>query len=269
MGVSSTGVAVYHTCHAGGVSARDTPNREAATDGRMRGGTAFGGSFAEHMAYADQGMSRNRMMALGAVVLLHVLLGYVFVSGLALKAVKVITGPIETFEVKEEAPPPEEPPPPPPKLEDIPPYVPPPDVVIETAAPPPPTITTQTTVATPEPPRVAPPAPPAQPAPPAPPAIAPTPSVPNARTNTISEDDYPDASRRAEEQGVVRVQYTVTPDGRASACTVVQGSGFSRLDEATCRIVERRFRFRPATREGQPVAETKQQNVRWQLRDAR
>lgn len=212
------------------------------------------------MAYADEGMSKNRMVAFGAVAILHVLLGYAFVTGLALKAVKAIVNPLETVNVKEEAPPPDEPPPPPPKEVEIPPYVPPPEVSVIQDAPAP-TITTQSTISSPEPPRFAPPAPPA------PPAVRPTPATPRGRGNVISEDDYPDASRRAEEQGVVRVSYVVDTEGKVSSCTVTQSSGSPRLDDTTCKIIMRRFRFNPATVNGQPVPETKTQPVRWQLRD--
>jgi len=216
------------------------------------------------MAYADEGISSKRLVSLGIVALLHVGLGYAFVSGLALKAVKVVTGPLETFEVEEPTVPEEEPPPPPPELEEIPPYVPPPEVQIETAAPPPPTISTQTVVQTPEPPRVVVAPPP--PAPPAPPARPDTTAQPQGNRSKITTDDYPEASIRAEEQGVVRVTYDVSVDGRASNCRVAQSSGHSRLDARTCELIERRFRFRPATRAGTPVPEQgKAQTVRWQL----
>lgn len=204
------------------------------------------------------------MVALGLVALLHVFLGYAFITGLALKAVKAIVNPLETVNVKEEAPPPDEPPPPPPKDIEIPPFVPPPEVSVQSDAAP--TITVQQQVAQPEPPRFVAPAP----APvAAPPASPPTAATPKGRGNTISEDDYPDASRRAEEQGVTRVSYTIDPTGKVSACTVTQSSGSPRLDDATCKIIIRRFRFNPATRDGQPIAETKTQPVRWQLKDAR
>jgi protein TonB len=214
------------------------------------------------MAYADEGMSKNRMIAFGIVGILHVGLGYAFVTGLALKAVKAIVNPLETVNVKEEAPPPEEPPPPPPQEVEIPPFVPPPEVTIQSDAPPPPTISTQNTVQQMTPPVVAPPAPPAPP-----PAIAPKAATPRGRGNALSEDDYPSASRRAEEEGVTRVRYVIGTDGRVSSCEVVQSSGFPRLDDATCQIIQRRFRFNPATRDGQPVTETKTQPVRWQLRN--
>ena len=202
------------------------------------------------------------MVALGLVALLHIFLGYAFITGLALKAVKAIVQPLETVNVKEEAPPPEEPPPPPPKDLEIPPFVPPPEVSVAQDSPP--TITTQTTVAQPDPPKFAPPAPPA---PPAPAASPPTAATPKGRGNAFSDDDFPDASRRAEEAGVTRVSYTVDVDGKVSACNVTQSSGFPRLDDATCKIIIRRFRFNPATRDGKPVTEMKTQPVRWQLKN--
>lgn len=205
------------------------------------------------------------MVSLGIVALLHVGLGYAFVTGLALKAVKVVTGPLEAVEIKEEKPPEEEPPPPPPELEEIPPYVPPPEVQVETTAPPPP-ITIQTTVPTPEPPRVVitPPAPPAPPAPTGPTQRA----TPKGRLGAaITTDDYPDASIRAEEQGVTQVRYEINEQGRVTpgSCQVTASSGFDRLDRRTCELVERRFRFNPAMQNGQPVKESRAQSVRWQI----
>lgn len=210
------------------------------------------------------------MVALGIVALLHVFLGYAFITGLALKAVKAIVAPLETVNVKEEAPPPEEPPPPPPKDVEIPPFVPPPQVTVQSEVAP--TITVQQQVQQVTPPVFAPPAPVAAPAPtpapPAPVAKPPTAASPRGRGNGISEDDYPDASRRAEEQGVARVRFTIATNGSVSACQVIQTSGFPRLDDATCKIIQRRWRFNPATRDGQPVEETKSQPVRWQLKDS-
>lgn len=213
------------------------------------------------MSYMDApAMSKNRQIALVSVAILHVLLGYAIVSGFAISVVKKIVEPLEAVNVKEEAPPPDEPPPPPPKEIEIPPYVPPPEVSIASDAPTN-SITTQSTVARPDPPVVAPPAPP----PPAPPAVAPSPATPRGRGNVFSDDDYPSASRAAEEEGVARVSYVVGTDGRVTQCEVMQSSGFKRLDDATCSIIQRRFRFNPATRDGQPVAERKTQPVRWRL----
>ena len=206
-------------------------------------------------------MSKNRQIALVAVAALHVLLGYAIISGFAISVVKKIVEPLEAVNVKEEAPPPDEPPPPPPKEIEIPPYVPPPMVSVQQDSAP--TITTQSAVPRPDPPVMTPPAPPA---PPVPVALAPpSPATARGRGNVFSDDDFPSASRAAEEEGVTRVSYTVGVDGRVTQCEVVQSSNFKRLDDATCSIIQRRFRFNPATRDGQPVSERKTQPVRWRL----
>lgn len=217
------------------------------------------------MAYADQGMSRGKMWALGIAVIIHIFLGYALITGLALKIVKHITDPIKTVNIKDETPPPETPPPPPPKQIEIPPFVPPPEVTIQTDAPPPPTIQTQSFNAAP------PPAPPkAVAAPPAPPA-PPLPTGPtqgaslDPRSTTTTEDDYPPASLRGNEEGVVTVTLSINTQGRVDGCTVAQTSGFTRLDEKTCQIALRRFRGKPALQNGTPVASSKVQRVRWQI----
>lgn len=205
---------------------------------------------------------RNKVRSWIIVGLLHVFFGWLLVSGLAIKAVKSITGPLETVNIEDMAPPPDEPPPPPPKMEDIPPYVPPPDVVIETSAPPAPTITTQSTIAQPEPVRVAPPAPPAPP-PPAEPKVEITRPSPRGGSVTVTTEDYPSASLRACEQGAVAVRVTIGTDGRVKACDVTQSTGFTRLDEKTCEVALRRWRYNPAKEGNTPIEATITQRVRW------
>lgn len=224
------------------------------------------------MSYLEQKtLSTRQWWAIGAVVLLHIFLGYFFYTGTAVKVLQTVMKEIETVQIDEPAPPPDEPPPPPPKMEDIPPYVPPPDVRIETATPPPPTIQTQTQIATPEPPRVvqAPVAPPAPPAPPPEPRVAPTRATPIARTMAVSDDDFPPASLRAGEEGVTGISVVIGTDGRVKSCSVVSSSGFSRLDERACQIAQRRWRFNPATEDGKPVEATERRQFRWQIQDAR
>jgi len=217
----------------------------------------------------EEKMSSRRLWAIIAVGILHALLGWALISGLAVEVVKSITGPLETVNIEEQAPPPDEPPPPPPKLEDIPPYVPPPDVQIQTDSAPPPTITTQTATPQPQPTFVA----PAPPAPvvqaPAPAAIPGTRAIPNRRNREISPDDYPDASRRAEEQGTTGIRVTVGVDGRVKDCNVVRSSNFNRLDERACQIASRRWRFTPATENGQPVESLSTVNYVWRLEEGR
>ena len=208
------------------------------------------------MAYAEEGMSTNRMIALGVVAALHVLLGYAFMTGLAQKAIKAVAGPIEAVNIKEEAPPPEEPPPPPPKDIEIPPFVPPPEVSVQTDSPPPPTITTQSRVEAPPPPAaITPPAPAAKPGTPA--------REKGNPSKLFSTDDYPPGALRREEQGKVVAKFDVRTDGRIENCVVIQ-SVSPDLDKATCRLLTSRLRYEPATENGQPVMERgRTRNITW------
>ncbi|MDE8346195.1 MAG: hypothetical protein POH28_08510 [Acidocella sp.] len=87
----------------------------------------------------DRRPSVNKMIGIGAVLLLHVFLIYALVSGLATSAVEMIKKPLEIKIIQAAAPPPPPPPkivlPPPPALvTPPPPYIPPP--LIQVQAPP-------------------------------------------------------------------------------------------------------------------------------------
>src|SRR3954465_9955729 len=93
------------------------------------------------MAYADKPkMSNSRIAAIVIVAIIHALLGYAFITGLAYNVVKKVAQDLKTFDVAEEAPPPEELPPPPPPQQKVepPPMVAPPPIVqiAPTIAPP-------------------------------------------------------------------------------------------------------------------------------------
>ncbi|HEU0134992.1 MAG TPA: TonB family protein [Allosphingosinicella sp.] len=70
----------------------------------------------------------------------------------------------------------------------------------------------------------------------------------------ITDSDFPDHVRRG---GTVHLRFTVAPTGRVSDCAVTRSSGSRDLDNVTCRLIVRRFRYRPARNaEGQPIAST-------------
>ncbi len=48
----------------------------------------------------------------------------------------------------------------------------------------------------------------------------------------------------------VRVSFRVRSDGSVDRCSVIGTSGYGAVDEATCRILQQRFRYRPATDQG-------------------
>jgi periplasmic protein TonB len=64
--------------------------------------------------------------------------------------------------------------------------------------------------------------------------------------------EYPSASRRSREQGKVRLDVTVTPEGRASDIRIRQSSGYERLDDAALATV-RSWRFVAARRGSEAV----------------
>ncbi|MEG3087685.1 energy transducer TonB [Sphingomonas sp. PB4P5] len=63
----------------------------------------------------------------------------------------------------------------------------------------------------------------------------------------IRDGDYPKAAARAGIGGTVWVRYTVTVKGRAEDCRVTRSSGNAELDAVTCKLVTKRFRYRPGT----------------------
>ena len=90
-----------------------------------------------------------------------------------------------------------------------------------------------------------------------------------ARTNLasyISDADYPAAAIRAGEQGTVGFMLDIGPDGLVSNCRITSSSGSTALDEATCRIMRDRPRFRPALdSQGHPTTDQIKSRIRWVL----
>ncbi|MGB7405445.1 MAG: energy transducer TonB, partial [Pacificimonas sp.] len=86
---------------------------------------------------------------------------------------------------------------------------------------------------------------------------------------TITDDDYPRAARQRRSEGEVTVNYDITTGGRVVNCRVVGPSGDVDLDATTCRLIRERFRYRPATRAGQPVADVAGWRQSWWLEGRR
>ena len=213
------------------------------------------------MAYADQKMSGNRVTALIIVAIIHVVVGYALVTGLAFEAAKKVIQKVTTVDIKEEVK--KEEPPPPPKKADVPPppiVAPPPKIDVASVTPP------ITTVLTP------PPAPPpvvvlVPPPPSAPPPPRFTPQGAKPRGNPGSwatTNDYPARALREEREGTTTFRVSVGPDGRVTDCTITGSSGHPDLDAATCDNVRRRARFDPAKDgEGNPTSGSYSNRVRW------
>ena len=222
------------------------------------------------MAYANRIDNSRRFTTIAGVAAIHGLIGYVFISGMATSFVQSVSKPFITTNIPIETPPP--PDITPPKLEKVTPRQP------TTTLPP---LTTVTPIV---PSRansdnvvvITPPMPPIDFGagtvtvdPPAQPAAASKASGVLARGNRndwISTDDYPPSALRAEEEGVVGISMRIGTDGRVESCTVTAPSGHASLDQATCRLYQRRARFTPARDDaGTPVAATFTDRIRWQL----
>lgn len=154
----------------------------------------------------------SNAVGIGVVLLVHALIGYALLSGLAQKVVSAVTDPFDAKLIEEpKAPPPPPPPEPPkpiPKVAPPPPppsYVPPPEVAVAPAPAPAPTITPTTTVPPPAPVEF-------KPAPPAPPVPAPAPPAPVSIGVACPQQVAPVLPRRAVQEGIagqVRAQITV------------------------------------------------------------
>ncbi|WP_425429618.1 energy transducer TonB [Erythrobacter tepidarius] len=193
-------------------------------------------------------MTGTKLVALIIALAIVGGIGAVMVIGLAVNAIKKEIERVTTVDI-EEPPPPEEPDEPPPPQENTappPPVAPPPPISI---APAPPPIQTQPTIPPPSPPalRIPPPAPAGPPPAPPPPSMARPARTKNERSWAARiQENYPARALREEIEGTVGVRVTVTPDGRATGCTVTSSSGSDILDSAACQGMERYARFEPA-----------------------
>jgi protein TonB len=80
----------------------------------------------------------------------------------------------------------------------------------------------------------------------------------------ILPSDYPRRLGNAGVGGRVSVVFIVGVDGRPSHCRVSRSSGVAELDSLTCRLIERRFRFRPSTdRYGRPIPDEVEWDHDW------
>lgn len=180
------------------------------------------------------------------------------VAGEIEKKKEDIQATVEQQKVEAKAPPP----PPPDVVKPPPPFVPPPDINIQVDAPANTTAITTTQVRPPVPP---PPAPP--PAPPAAPPPAP-PTQPEIIAATHTNPPYPPISQRLGEQGTSLLNITIDENGRCTEASVATSSGSNRLDTAAIDYVKLRYRWKPATQGGKPVAVRTQIKIVWSLKDA-
>lgn len=232
---------------------------------------------------------RDRMSAGLAAIAVHAVLGYAFVAGLVVGMPAAVDDTLALFTVLPPPPPPAPQPAPQRQSEPVP----------EGAAAPP-ALTAKATAIVAPPPIVPPVVPPAIIAAPvagsgseARAGAAPTPgpgsgaggqgtgtgsgregsgggaggaTAPRWLRGAVTPSDYPRGAAKAGIGGSVTVRYTVAPSGRAVDCVVRRSSGNADLDRASCRVVERRFRYAPARdADGRPVASEVIEILSWSV----
>lgn len=205
--------------------------------------------------------SASHLVGFSAVVLLHVMVAYALMTGLARQVVDVIRAPIETKIIEEVKKQPEadKPPPPPPKLAPPPPpYIPPPEinVAVQPSTAPSNAITVVTT---------------SKPVAPPPVVATPAPAQPTIRTapvinasHSCDKPEYPAASKRLEEEGTVVVSFLIDVDGRVVDSRIEKSSGYDRLDQAA-RNALGRCKFKPGTVDGKPEQSWASIKYTWRL----
>jgi protein TonB len=79
----------------------------------------------------------------------------------------------------------------------------------------------------------------------------------------ILPSDYPEHLANVGNRRVT-VTFTVEVNGRSVGCRVTRSSGIPELDALTCRLIEQRYRSRPATdRYGRPIPDEADFTADW------
>ena len=83
----------------------------------------------------------------------------------------------------------------------------------------------------------------------------------------ITPRDYPRHLGNSGIGGRVGILFTVGVNGRVTRCIVTSSSGIPELDALTCRLIQKRFRYRPSTdRNGRPVPDEVEGEHIWEAR---
>ena len=188
----------------------------------------------------DSFFMTRRGVVLLAIIGLHIFIAWALATGLARRALEVIAPPIQTDIVEEVKTQKEPPPPPPPEFQKPPVEVPPPDVTIDMPVEAPATSAITAVAATPH-----------APAPPVHVGSHKAPTV--AKNFPASEEYYPAASKRLNEEGAPTVHVCVGANSKLTAApTIAQSSGSPRLDEGALNLAKA-GRYIAGMDDGKPI----------------
>lgn len=231
------------------------------------------------MSYLDQRGAMRRPEVVAAVAVVHVALGYALLSGLAVKFVPSLPVPnTKTTDVRLTPPPEPTPEPLPtasasakvqpaaPKVFTPPqPYAQPSAPAVDGSLTPVEDFPVVLPSATPglNQPLVSDPTPTPQPS-----FVATGAAPANDPGRWVTNADYRSSWINQELVGTARFRLDIAADGRVTGCRITGSTGHAALDEATCRLVSKRARFKPARdANGDAVASSYVQTVKWQLPD--
>lgn len=210
-------------------------------------------SYSQYQAQSGSG-SKRTIVGL-AILGLHLLIGWAFVTGFVNKIANNIAKDVQVSLIKEQEVKEAPPPPPKPRL-DLPPPVSVPTPIVNINIP----IEAPAIVTTNRPPP-----------PPAPPVVQraiPGTPIQILRQPDCGEDFYPAQAKRLEQEGTVVIKYCVGPTNKLEgAIEVVTSSGFPLLDEAAGKCMAQ-GRFKAGTSEGKPTLSCKNIRVTYKLRAA-
>lgn len=83
-----------------------------------------------------------------------------------------------------------------------------------------------------------------------------------AEYNTL--EDYPLEAVAKHEHGSAITHFTVNAEGRVENCRIARSTGSTSLDEASCAIITKRGRYKPAIdRAGDPISSEGSMTVHW------
>lgn len=195
----------------------------------------------------------KKWVGISFVVLLHVLIIYALVTGLAHKVVEVINQPVETRIIEEikPLPPPEKPKflPQPKLVAPPPPFVPPPEVSVQ-PSPQQNTVTAVTNVKPDYPVKETSKGP----------VIVPA----SLDSRACEKPEYPRRSLKNEEQGTVMLEFLIGIDGHVVDSKVAKSSGFEVLDRAALAGLSL-CKFKPGTIDGKPEQSWTRMRYVWKL----
>jgi TonB family protein len=80
-------------------------------------------------------------------------------------------------------------------------------------------------------------------------------------------ENYPEESKRLHEEGVCKVQLTVTAEGTIRDASLTKSRGYPRLDQA-CLVAFAHGGLLPATQNGIPMTTTLEIPITWKLADS-